>query len=27
MDAERINTIADTIDDLKKRGQQLRRYL
>ncbi|MCB1906569.1 MAG: peptide chain release factor 2 [Rhodocyclaceae bacterium] len=27
MDAERINTIADTIDDLNTRGQQLRRYL
>ncbi|MCB1897522.1 MAG: peptide chain release factor 2 [Zoogloeaceae bacterium] len=27
MDAERINTIAETIDDLHARGQQLRRYL
>ncbi|WP_227814557.1 peptide chain release factor 2 [Nitrogeniibacter aestuarii] len=27
MDAERINDIADTLRDLKRRGQELRRYL
>jgi len=27
MDAERINTIDDTLRDLKRRGQELRRYL